>query len=226
MTALNPQITKSYASGNRTYMFTLIQQGARLSFYILLLLASPILVNTDYILQLWLKIPPQHASEFVRLVLIFAMSESISHTIITAMQATGKIRDFQLTAGVLQLLNLPVAYLGLWLGGPPETIFYVAILISQISFFVRLYMLHNAINISIINFIKNVYINVLIVSFSSIIIPLSFSFYLEYNILNFILLCCVSLITTSISIIFIGCNHSERMFVFSKIKQFLYKIKK
>ncbi len=226
MTALNPQITKSYASGNRTYMFTLIQQGARLSFYILLFLASPILVNTDYILQLWLKIPPQHASEFVRLVLIFAMSESISHTIITAMQATGKIRDFQLTAGVLQLLNLPVAYLGLWLGGPPETIFYVAILISQISFFVRLYMLHNAINISIINFIKNVYINVLIVSFSSIIIPLYLSFYLEYNILNFILLCCVSLITTSISIIFIGCNRSERMFVFSKIKQFLCKIKK
>lgn len=226
MTALNPQITKSYASGNRTYMFTLIQQGARLSFYILLFLASPILVNTDYILQLWLKIPPQHASEFVRLVLIFAMSESISHTIITAMQATGKIRDFQLTAGVLQLLNLPVAYLGLWLGGPPETIFYVAILISQISFFVRLYMLHNAINISIINFIKNVYINVLIVSFSSIIIPLYLSFYLEYNILNFILLCCVSLITTSISIIFIGCNRSERMFVLSKIKQFLCKIKK
>lgn len=33
MTALNPQITKSYASGNSDYMMILICQGARLSFY-------------------------------------------------------------------------------------------------------------------------------------------------------------------------------------------------
>ena len=55
MTALNPQITKSYASGDRDYMMTLIYQGARLSFYMLLLLSLPVLVNTHYILSLWLK---------------------------------------------------------------------------------------------------------------------------------------------------------------------------
>lgn len=90
MTALNPQITKSYAAGNKEYMMTLIFQGARLSFYMLLLLSLPILINTHYILGLWLKLVPDHAVLFVQLVLIFAMSESISQPLITAMLATGK----------------------------------------------------------------------------------------------------------------------------------------
>lgn len=90
MTALNPQITKSYAAGNKEYMMTLIFQGARLSFYMLLLLSLPILVNTHYILVLWLKIVPEHAVFFVQLILIFALSESISQPLITAMLATGK----------------------------------------------------------------------------------------------------------------------------------------
>lgn len=60
MTALNPQITKSYASGDRQYMMTLLFQGARLSYYILLLLSLPVVVNTHYILQLWLGQVPEH----------------------------------------------------------------------------------------------------------------------------------------------------------------------
>jgi O-antigen/teichoic acid export membrane protein len=224
MTALNPQITKSYACGNKPYMYTLIQQGSRLSFYILLFLACPILVNTEYILQLWLKIPPQHAAEFIRLVLLFALSESISHTIITAMQATGNIRNFQLTAGLLQLLNLPLAYFCLWLGGPPEVIFCVSIFISQISFFVRLYMLHNAIGISIAKFIHKVYINVLCVSIIAVSIPFLIGFYLEKNFLTFILLCCICCATTSISILIVGCNQNERKFVLSKVKSSYYKM--
>ena len=99
MTALNPQITKSYASGDKEYMMTLIFQGARLSFYMLLLLSLPILVNTHYILELWLKIVPEHTVLFVQLVLIFTMSESISQPLITAMLATGKIRNYQIVVG-------------------------------------------------------------------------------------------------------------------------------
>lgn len=66
MTALNPQITKSYAVKNYTYMMTLIFQGARLSFYMLLLLSLPIIINTHYLLTLWLNTVPEHTVLFVR----------------------------------------------------------------------------------------------------------------------------------------------------------------
>ena len=117
MTALNPQITKSYASGDKEYMMTLIFQGARLSFYMLFLLSLPILVNTHYILTLWLKMVPEHAIAFVQLTLIFALSESISQPLITAMLATGKIRNYQIIVGGLQMMNLPVSYILLRIGG-------------------------------------------------------------------------------------------------------------
>lgn len=141
MTALNPQITKSYAVKNYTYMMTLIFQGARLSFYMLLLLSLPIIINTHYLLTLWLNTVPEHTVLFVRLVLIFAMSESISGPLITAMLATGNIRNYQIIVGGLQMLNLPISYILLSLGAIPETVLIVAVLISQCCLMARLYML-------------------------------------------------------------------------------------
>lgn len=105
MTALNPQITKSFAVGDSKYMFTLIFQGARLSFYMLLFLSLPVLMSTEYILSIWLKIVPDYTIIFVRLVLIFAMCESISNPLITAMLATGSIRNYQIVVGGMQMMN-------------------------------------------------------------------------------------------------------------------------
>lgn len=141
MTALNPQITKSYACGDREYMMTLIYQGARLSFYMLLILSLPILINTHYALTIWLKLVPEHAVLFVQLVLIFAMSESISQPLITAMLATGNIRSYQIIVGGLQMLNLPISYMLLHFGCIPEVVLIVAIIISQCCLATRLFLL-------------------------------------------------------------------------------------
>ena len=65
----------------------------------LLLFSLPILVNTHYVLALWLKIVPDHTVLFVRLILIFALSESISNPLVTAMLATGRIKNYQIEIG-------------------------------------------------------------------------------------------------------------------------------
>lgn len=147
MIALNPQITKSYAANNHEYMITLIFQGARLSFYMLLILSLPILLNTQYILEIWLKTVPEHSTLFVQLVLILAMSESISYPLITAIQATGKIRNYQLLVGGLQLLNFPISYYLLHLGFFPEIIMIVAIILTQVCLAARVYMLRTIIKL-------------------------------------------------------------------------------
>lgn len=147
MIALNPQITKSYAANNHEYMMTLIFQGARLSFYMLLILSLPILLNTQYILEIWLKTVPEHSTLFVQLVLILAMSESISYPLITAIQATGRIRNYQLLVGGLQLLNFPISYCLLHIGFFPEIIMIVAIILTQVCLGARLYMLQKIIKL-------------------------------------------------------------------------------
>lgn len=225
MTALNPQITKSYAAGEMDYMMTLIYQGARLSFYMLLLLSLPVLINTHYILTLWLKVVPDHTVLFVQLVLVFTMSESISNPLITSMLATGKIRNYQLVVGGLQMMNLPLSYILLRAGMFPEMVIVIAIVLSQCCLAARLVMLRGMIGLSAKKFIKNVYINVLMVTLIAIIIPFLLTMKLDESFQNFILSCFMSFLCTGITIFYVGCNKSERQFVITKIHLIIDRLK-
>lgn len=224
MTALNPQIIKSYASEDREYMMTLIYQGARLSFYMLLLLSLPILVNTHYILVIWLKIVPEHSVLFVQLILIFAMSESISNPLITAMLATGKIRNYQIVVGGLQMMNLPISYICLRLGCMPESGLIVAIIISQCCLATRLYMLRGMIGLSSIVYMKKVYINIIMVTIISVIIPMLLAYQMSESFLSFVILSLVAMACTAATEFLIGCNKKERAFVIDKVKTIKTKI--
>lgn len=226
MTALNPQITKSYASGDREYMMTLIFQGARLSFYMLLLLSLPVLVNTHYILVLWLKLVPEHAVLFVQLILIFAMSESISNPLVTAMLATGKICNYQIVVGGLQMMNLPISYVCLRFGCIPETVLVVAIAISQCCLAARLYMLRRMIGLSSIQYMKKVYFNVIAVALLSVMIPAILSMYMEESFLSFAILSLLAMACTIAVELYVGCNGKERAFVIEKVDAAIRKLKR
>ena len=225
-TALNPQITKSYASGNYDYMMQLIFQGARLSYYILLILALPIISNTHFILQLWLGQVPKHTVLFVQLVLFFTMSESLANPLINAMLATGKIKKFQIIVGGLNLVNLPLSYICLRLGCIPESVVIIAIIISMICEMARVIMLRNMIHFPARSFLKKVYFNVIFVTITASILPLYLHFILEENIYTFTLISVVSFSCTLLSILYIGCSSEERVMVFSKVKVIVNKVSK
>lgn len=221
MTALNPQITKSYANGDHEYMFKLIFQGARLSYYILLLIGLPIILNTHYLLVVWLKLVPEHTVIFVQLTLIFAMCESISNPLVTAMLATGKIRNYQIVVGGLQLMNLPLAYACLKLGASPESVLYVAIFISQCCLAARLYMLRGLIGLKVRTYLKEVYFNVIIVTILSAILPFILSHYWDESMLKFVTVSTIAVLSTVIIELFVGCTKDERLLInrqFIKIK--------
>ncbi len=224
MTALNPQITKSYAVGNREYLMFLLFQGARFSFYLLLLLSLPIILNTHYILDLWLTTVPEHTVNFVRLVLIFALSESISQPLITAQNATGKIRNYQLVVGGMQMLNLPFSYLLLHIGFIPECVLVVSVVISQCCLAVRLFMLRRTIGLSARRFVKKVYVNALCVSILSFVFPFWVKECLDRSSVSFLSISALTLICTSAIILFVGCNRNEREKILGKFVSLLHKI--
>lgn len=224
MTALNPPIIKSYASGDREYMMTLIFKGARYSFYLLLFLSLPIILEADCILSIWLKEVPEHTANFVRLVLIFALSESISGPLITTMLATGKIRNYQIVVGGLQMMNFPISYVLLKIGMFPEITMIVAIVISQCCLVARLYMLRKMVFLPAIKFIRNVYVNIMSVSILSSIVPMIFH-QKEISIGTSVIVILLSLTCSLFVIFYIGCNKEERIFARNKAKYFLNKIR-
>lgn len=224
MTALNPQITKSYASEDREYMFTLVYQGARLSFYLLFFLSLPVLIETKTVLSLWLNVVPDYTVVFVQLILIYVMSESISYTLITLMLATGNIRNYQLAVGGCQMLNFPISYLLLRFGFPPESTLWTAIIVAFLCLSTRLLMLRRMVQLSIRIYFQKVFINVLLVSILSCVIPFFVKSLMLENILRFIVLCCVCTLSTSFVIYRFGCTRRERLFVNNKLTQLKTKI--
>lgn len=223
MMALNPQITKSYASGDYDYMFKLMLWGAKLSFFLMLLLSMPIMLNIDYILKLWLVVVPDHSGTFVVLILILAMSDILSGPLITAILATGKVRNYQIAVGTLQLMNIPVSYLFLSFGYAPEMVLVVAIVISNIAFFVRLFMLNKIIHLHVGEFIYKVYFNVVFVTFVAVVIPLLISSWLSQGLLRLILLSLLSVLCTLVTCYFVGLSRHERTLVHTKVAEVMEK---
>ena len=210
MTAVNPQITKSYASGDQGYMYYLISKSSRMSYYLLFVLALPVLFNTGYILDIWLEEVPAHSALFVQLFLIFTLSESLSNPLITAQLATGNIRNYQLVVGGLQLLNIPVSYAFLKAGAAPEVTVMVAIAISQICFFARLFMLKGMIGLPVGDFLKKVYMNVLGTTALSLVIPFAVQRFLPETIWGFIASVTLCVVSAGLSVLAFGLSRGER----------------
>lgn len=134
-TAMNPQITKSYAVGDISAMEDLCYRGTKFAFLLLFLMALPAMVNIDYILSIWLVEVPEYTAIFVILVMADALLDVLLGTsqFITAIQATGKIMFYQILVGTIIMLIIPIGYAFLYFGGNPESLFYVMIVISLVS---------------------------------------------------------------------------------------------
>lgn len=210
MTAVNPQITKSYASGDREYMLSLVRKSSRMSYYLLLLLVLPVLFNTEYILEIWLKEVPDQTVCFVQLFLIMALSESLSNPLVTAAQATGRIRRYQLTVGGIIMLNLPVSYLFLRSGCGPEVTVIVAIVISQICLAVRLLLLRGMIGLSVRTFLRKVYFNVAGVTAVSFILSMLSESIVPEGLWGFVSSVFLCMISAVLAVLFAGCSRTER----------------
>ncbi|MFV0165367.1 MATE family efflux transporter [Empedobacter falsenii] len=161
--AFNPQIIKNYSQGNLVQTQNLIFQGSKISFFLLLILIMPILLNTEYILVLWLNEVPEYTTLFVQLALIGVLIESLSGTLMTGAQATGKIKWYQIVIGTLIFLNLPISYIALKLGFNASITFIISIIISMLSLIFRLFFLKRILNFNIIKYIKKVIVKVLCV---------------------------------------------------------------
>jgi O-antigen/teichoic acid export membrane protein len=221
MTAIKPQIIKTYAEGDKDYLYKLLFWGAKLSFFPLVVMAVPIIFNVEFVLNLWLKNVPDYTPIFVILTLVNVMSESISQPLVVAMLATGKIRNYQIVVGGMALMNVPAAYVWLRCGGSPICIFVVSIVISQLCFYLRLYMLRGMIGLPVKEFFFKVYVRAILVLLFSLMIPYMFVHIcqINYEIVRFLVVCAVSIVSSFVAITFVGCANSERSYVIRKIKK-------
>lgn len=227
MIAINPQITQSYASGNIPYMFELVEKGTRFSFYLLFVITLPLLSYTDTILHIWLKEVPDYTLIFTQLTLIMMLVRTLSRPMIIAQNATGNVRNFQLTIGFIIMLNLPLSYIFLKLGFGAEIVVVIALIIEITALFVRIFMLKSTIpQFEPLRFITRILWNCYIVAIIPTLLMFFFAMFIRHSIVIdflFIILCFFICIT---SVITIGCTRTERKYIVSKTHGILNKLRK
>ena len=218
-TAINPQITKSYAVKEMNYMYDLIFRGARLSYFFILFFAVPLLCETPMILSLWLNVVPDYTVNFARLTVIISMISVLSNTMVTAMLATGDIKKYQIIIGGVGMLVLPVSWGFFILDFPPEMAYVSVLFIFLVQWFLRLFLLREMIGMSIKDYLYDVVLRVMLVSFISLPIPVLISSLLSETIIRFLLVVGISVLLNTGSIYYIGLTKSERYFVVNQIKK-------
>ncbi len=189
-TAMNPQITKSYASGNKAYMLELMEKGSKYSFFLFLLLSVPVMTLTEDILRIWLKLIPDYAVIFVRLVFIDSLIELMTRTFYVVISATGKIKRYQFVIGIFKLFNLPLCFILIkYFEFPPETIYFISILFTVVIMFMKLYLIKNLIEYSAKAYLKNVIVRCFIVAVVSLIFPMYILKYRQFDIWSTLGIC-------------------------------------
>lgn len=221
--AMNPQIIKSYASRENEYLNQLIIRGSKFSFYLLLIISIPIIVEVDFILELWLNTVPKYASTFTVLILIISLIDCISGPLMTAIQATGNIKAYQAIVGTLLILILPISYIFFKFHFPPETALLINIIIATIALFIRLFFMNRYLNFSIILFLKEVVLRNLIIGIFTFTPVLLAHKIIEVVYIRLPIVLALTIIVGSVVIYLIGLNGMERECIKTHLTKFIYR---
>ena len=214
--ALNPQITKNYASGNLEQMHSLMFRSARFSFLLLFFLSLPVLLETEFILTLWLKTVPDNAVIFTQIMICISLIYTTANPCVIANQATGKVKVYQMVVGGILLTILPISYIVLKLGAPAYSVFIVHFCVESVAQFTRMYMLRKLINLPVRQYLHNIYSPIVATVAVAIILPIIIHMQLADGWMRFIAVGFASVLSVGASAFFIGFTKNERLFFWDK----------
>ena len=214
--ALNPQITKNYASGNLEQMHSLMFRSARFSFLLLFFLSLPVLLETEFILTLWLKTVPENAVVFTQIMICISLIYTTANPCVIANQATGKVKVYQMVVGGILLTILPISYIVLKLGAPAYSVFIVHFCVESVAQFTRMYMLRKLIFLPVRHYLHNIYSPIVATVAVAIILPIIIHMQLADGWMRFIAVGFASVLSVGASAFFIGFTKNERLFFWDK----------
>lgn len=222
-TAFNPQITKSYASGDLGYMHRLVFTSSRFSFYLIFIISLPILIECETILHIWLGIVPEYTVTFSRIVLITCWINAVANPLIVSVKATGNIKTFELIIGIITILTLPISYVFLKFGYPPYIVFIINFVTEIIAHIFRIWITSRLISFSIYNFTKEVISRCIIITIIATPLPLFLHTQMERSTASFICISIISIIISCSTIYLIGLLKNERTYINRKVSHILHK---
>jgi len=221
-TAVNPQITKSYAAGDLPAMHQLVCRGAKFSFFLMFIMTLPIILEADQILQVWLVDVPDYTVSFVRLSLIMGLCDSMGSAGYTACMATGKIKNYSILITSIGILEFPLAWAFFSLNYPPTSAYYTYIFVKVMVLIARMFLLKSMVGLSIRMHLRNVFSPVILVSVIASILPIIVTDAMTPSLWRTFVSIVVSIISVSFTVIYIGMTKNERAMIVAKFHKITF----
>lgn len=219
MSATMPQITKSYSAGERKEMMGLVFTSSKICYLLLFMIVLPLGLQMPVVLDVWLKDVPQNAVLFTQLVLVNGLIDALSQPFMTAIQATGKVKWYQIAVGGTLLLILPVSYILLKTGShPAHLVFVISIAFSLAAFVTRFFFMKAYLGMSISAYLREVVLRVLAVSLLSAALPLLAMRYIDGALLQFLAVCVLSVLSFAAAVWLIGLSANEKSAIINRLK--------
>ena len=156
-TAINPQIIKAEGSGNRQRMVRLAEISCKFSFLLMSMLSVPTFIYMNDILSIWLKEVPPYKDMFCRMIILTELVDLTTLNLNTANQAVGNVKVYNLCVNTVKVMTLPIVWLVLYLGMGPFEAMEVYVCFEAVCAMSRLIFLHININLSLGQYIRNVF---------------------------------------------------------------------
>ena len=222
-TAINPQITKSYAAGDLNYMYSLVCRGAKFSYFLMLFFAIPFIFETEAIMKLWLKNYPPEAPLFLRLSIIGTLFDILGNSTANAAWATGNVKHYYIIVGGVGCLVFPLSWIAFQLGYGAYSSYIVFMIIYLLLVFFKLYIIKGLIKFPVKDFYHKVFNRIIPVTLTAFILPGLVYYNMPSSFFRVIIIIIVSFISSTILIFGIGMTKMERDKVYKFIKRKVLK---
>ncbi len=220
--AIVPQLMTAWGANKKYEVISLINIGTKVTFLLLIMLSFPIIFESEFILNIWLKEPPVHASQLVSLAVVSINISSFTYFLYQAVHATGKIKQQQIWMSMLYILNIFFIYISFRLGKNYYYAYYITILISLFQCVVNVYFANKYINLSLRDFCLNIVLRCCFVFIFLSFLYFLFVTYIDSNWMRFILGICINVLLCVVLGYFVLLDSVEKdkvkLFLLNKIK--------
>ena len=221
--AFNPQITKTYAKAQFIEHKKLILTSSKVSLIIMTILASPVLLFTTKLLNIWLgNNLPEYVVQFVQIVLLYSLIDALAGPFWTSAYAIGKVKKYNLGISFINILTIPIIYILLSLGINPYMAFLTKLIVSIAVQLYRYYHVNSYIRFNFIEFFPYIWRVVLLFSFNIMVCVLSYK-YVDCSWSTFFIGLCLLELILIVFVIVIILNAEEKGLIKNIIKNKLNK---
>lgn len=221
VTAVKPQLIKSYAQEDSIYLKKLLILSSKCTYLLLLFLSLPVVINIDFILSIWLKEVPTYANTFACLIIVDSLICTFLQPLSIVVNATGNVKNMQFWGRIITLFALPVSFVLLKFGfvQNPNSVFIILLIFSFLYLLYCIMDLSRKIDYSIIDYSKDILYPVLIITILSVCCVSFVAYFLESSLISFLVTTIMSVITIIMASYHFALNNEERAFVLNFIKK-------